>query len=92
MHRVLRPGGRASIFDMRKDASRDAIDQEVREMQLSPLSAFVTVWVFRLGLLRAAYTLDALEALVAHSRFEHGEIIQEGIGFELRLIKETVNT
>jgi ubiquinone/menaquinone biosynthesis C-methylase UbiE len=87
IHRVLRSGGRASIFDMRKDAPRDAIDQEVREMQLSPPSAFITKWVFRLGLLRAAYTREALEAIVSRSRFEHAEIVQDGIGFELRLIK-----
>jgi len=87
IHRVLRPGARASIFDMRKDASREAINQEVREMRLSPPSAFMTRWVFRLGLLRAAYTRQALEAVVARSRFGLGEIIQDGIGFELRLIK-----
>ena len=62
IHRVLRPGGHASIFDMRKDAPREAIDQEVREMHLSPPSAFITTWIFRLGLLRAAYTRAALEA------------------------------
>jgi ubiquinone/menaquinone biosynthesis C-methylase UbiE len=85
IQRVLRPGGHASIFDMRKDAPREAIDQEVRDMRLSPPSAFVTRWVFRLGLLRAAYTCEALDALVTRSRFGHGEIIPDGIGFELRL-------
>ena len=85
--RITCSGGRASIFDMRKDAPRDAIDQEVREMQLSPPSAFITKWVFRLGLLRAAYTREALEAIVSRSRFEHAEIVQDGIGFELRLNK-----
>jgi hypothetical protein len=43
--------------------------------------------VFRLGLLRAAYTREALEAIVSRSRFEHAEIVQDGIGFELRLNK-----
>jgi ubiquinone/menaquinone biosynthesis C-methylase UbiE len=87
IHRVLRSGGHVSIFDMRKDAPPAAIVQEVREMRLSPPSAFVTRWVFRLGLLRAAYTREALEAVVARSRFVLGQIVQDGIGFELRLIK-----
>jgi ubiquinone/menaquinone biosynthesis C-methylase UbiE len=87
IHRVLRPGGRASIFDLRKDAPREAIEQEIRDMHLSPLSTLFTRWTFRYGLLRAAYTRQALEAVVARSRFGHGEIIQDGIGFELRLAK-----
>jgi ubiquinone/menaquinone biosynthesis C-methylase UbiE len=87
IHRVLKPGGRASIFDLRKDAPLEAIDQEIRDMQLSPLSALLTQWVFRFGLLRAAYTGAALASVVARSRFGHGDVIQDGIGFELRLTK-----
>jgi hypothetical protein len=85
---VLRPGGRASIIDLRKDAPHEAIDKEVRDMHLSPPSAWLTKWIFRFGLLRAAYTLDALEPVVARSRFGQGEIIQDGIGFELRLKRQ----
>jgi ubiquinone/menaquinone biosynthesis C-methylase UbiE len=87
MHRVLRSGGRASIFDLRKDAPREAIDAEVRSMHLSPPNALLTRWIFCFGLLRAAYTRETLEAVVAHSRFGRGEILTDGIGFELRLVK-----
>jgi ubiquinone/menaquinone biosynthesis C-methylase UbiE len=87
MYRVLRSGGRASIFDLRKDAPLEDIQQEVRDMRLSAPSAFLTKLIFRYGLLREAYTCDALEAVVARSRFGRGEIVQDGIGFELRLTR-----
>src|SRR5215470_18976691 len=51
MHRVLRPGGTASIYDLRKDASLQEIDEEVQGMNLSPLSAVFTKWTFRVMLL-----------------------------------------
>ena len=39
IHRVLRPGARASIFDLRKDARCDAIDREVLgRILLGPLA------------------------------------------------------
>jgi ubiquinone/menaquinone biosynthesis C-methylase UbiE len=87
MHRVLRPGGQAAIFDLRKDAPREAIDHEIRDMHLSTLNAFLTRLTFRFGLLRAAYTLARLESVVRSSRFGSGEILTEGIGFELRLTR-----
>ena len=87
MYRVLRPGGQASIFDLRKDAPLAAIDEEVRGMQLSALNTWLTKWTFRLMLLRTAYTREALQTMVAHSRFGTGELLPDGIGFELRLRK-----
>src|SRR4029077_13637512 len=64
IHRVLCTGGRASIFDLRKDAPREAIDREIRGMHVSRLNAFLMRLVFRFGLLRAAYTRDALLSVV----------------------------
>lgn len=87
MHRVLSPGGRAVILDLRKDAPLAAIEAEVRSMNLNPLNAFVTRLIFRYGLLRAALSRDALERVAAASRFAHSEIILDGIGVEVRLVK-----
>ena len=87
MHRVLKPGGQATILDLRKDAPLAAIDEEVRGMHLSPLNAWLTRWSFRTMLLREAYTLEKLEGVVARSRFGRGDIRLDGIGFELRLTK-----
>jgi ubiquinone/menaquinone biosynthesis C-methylase UbiE len=88
MHRVLAPGGQASIFDLRKDASLEDIDAGVRGLQLSAWNAFVTRWVFRTWLLKKAYTRENLEQMAMSSRFHGGEIFADGIGFELRLRKE----
>ncbi|HVC35376.1 MAG TPA: class I SAM-dependent methyltransferase [Chloroflexota bacterium] len=85
IHRVLKPRGRVSIYDLRKDASREAIDGEVRGMGSSWLNSFLTRWAFRLMLLKTAYTHDALERMVSQSRFGKGEIREDGIGFDLRL-------
>jgi ubiquinone/menaquinone biosynthesis C-methylase UbiE len=35
MHRVLQPAGRVSILDLRKDAPREGIEQEIRAKHLS---------------------------------------------------------
>jgi ubiquinone/menaquinone biosynthesis C-methylase UbiE len=87
MHRVLRPRGQASIFDLRKDAALSDIAKEVSEMNLTPWNAFLTRFVFRHGLLRAAYTREQLERLARNSRFGGCEIESKGIGLEMRLTK-----
>jgi ubiquinone/menaquinone biosynthesis C-methylase UbiE len=87
IHRVLLPGGRASIFDLRKEATLADIDAEVKGMHLPPMSAFLTRFIFRSVLLKNAYGEDALRHLVAESQFGYGEVRRDGIGFELRLVK-----
>lgn len=87
MHRVLRPGGEALIVDLRKDATAEEIDEEVRKMQLSWFNAWMTRWTFRHLLLKRAYTRRQLEGMAAASRFGRADIRLDGIGFEFRLAK-----
>jgi ubiquinone/menaquinone biosynthesis C-methylase UbiE len=87
IHRVLRPGGGASIQDLRREAPLAAIEEEVRGMNLSRLNAALTRWTFRLLLLRNAYSREAIEELARRSRFAGGEVVEQGIGFDLRLVK-----
>ena len=87
MHRVLKPGGEALIIDLRKDASLRDIADEVRNMHLSAWNARVTRFIFRHGLLRAAYTAGQLTEMACNSTFGGGEVTPRGIGFELLLTK-----
>jgi hypothetical protein len=54
-------------------------------MGLSWLNALWTRFTFRTFLLKNAYTRQSLDELVARSRFGHGDVRRDGVGFELRL-------
>ncbi len=85
VHRVLRPGGKASIFDLRAESSHDEIDALVRRMNLSAVSAFWTKMTFRFFLLKSAYSEEAIKAVAAQSRFGTCELLHDGVEFDLRL-------
>ncbi len=87
MFRVLRPGGVSVIVDLRHDASMHDIDDEVEHMGLGRLDALFTRWTFRLMLLKSAYSVADMEALVAQTPFGKGKIGVSGVGFQLRLEK-----
>src|SRR5262249_56226681 len=82
VHRVLAPGGQASIYDLRKDAPLGEIDAEVRTMGLSKWSAMLTRWIFRHWLLKKAYTRMDMDRMAPASRFAHRDIETNGIRFQ----------
>jgi len=83
MCRVLRPGGRALIIDMRGDATPGELDEAVDTMKSSRVNRLINRIVFRTVLLRSAYTRAQFEAMLAQAGFSHVEIAQSGIGFEI---------
>ena len=87
MHRVLKPGGKALIVDLRRDASRAEIDQLVREMHLNRINAFMTRGSFRLMLLKTAYTPDEIRRFVAQTPFRQCAIHTNNVGMEIWLTK-----
>jgi ubiquinone/menaquinone biosynthesis C-methylase UbiE len=91
VHRVLRPGGSASIQDLRKEATDREIAAEVQGMKQGPVNTLIMKWIFRTALLRAAYTAEAVDRLAARSRFGGGQITTKGVGFDLRLTKKPVS-
>ena len=71
MYRVLRPNGTALIIDLSRDASMEAIDQEVDGMGLNAVNRFLTKWTFRGMLLKRAYTQREMADFVRKDTLPH---------------------
>ena len=87
MHRVLKPGGRALMIDLRKDASNKSVAQAVDEMKLGPVNRTLTKLAFRHMLLKRAYTKADFEHMVSETRFDRVEIHESLTGLEIVLSK-----
>ncbi|HVX09609.1 MAG TPA: class I SAM-dependent methyltransferase [Pirellulales bacterium] len=87
MHRVLRPGGRAVIHDLRKDVSLAEIDTYIARSGRKRFDAWLTRWAFRTMLVKRAYTLDALRDLVRHTRFGACQIATDELSFRATFLK-----
>lgn len=85
MHRVLRAGGSAMIIDLRRDASREAVDQAVEEMHLGPVSRVITKGAFHFMLLKRAYTRQEFEDFLDRAHFTSREVRESLTGLELVL-------
>jgi len=86
MHRVLRPGGRALIIDMRSDASTESISAEVEKMRLGHINRFLTRTTLS-ALRRRAYSRLDVERLVQATPFGRCDITEQPLGFEIWLSK-----
>jgi ubiquinone/menaquinone biosynthesis C-methylase UbiE len=88
MHRVLKPGGRALLIDLRRDASLESIDQAVNDMHLGGVNGIITKLTFRFMLLKRAYTMAELEAMIAQTGFREAMIRENLVGLEIQLSKD----
>ena len=86
MYRVLKPGGKAVIYDMRKDASTDGIKAAVKEMGLEWFNALLTRWTLN-HLRNRAYSQDDFRQMVAKTPFQTCEIKCDTIGAKVSLRK-----
>jgi len=87
MYRVLKPGGRALIVDLRKDASMDDIDAYIRRSGLGWANSVIYRVTFRYVLLPRAYSRQQLMDMAAASTFADARVDASGIGFEVTLRK-----
>jgi ubiquinone/menaquinone biosynthesis C-methylase UbiE len=87
MHRVLRPGGLSVIADLRRDASSEEIDREVKGMGLGRVNQFLVRWTFDQMLLKSAYSVDEMKKMVSQTPFKQYKINVDGVGFQVVLEK-----
>jgi len=87
MSRVLKPGGRGLIIDLRKDASMESINHEVESMGLGTVNKVLTKLAFRTMLLKSAYTRPQFHQMLSQADFRNVDIQEAGIGFEISMTK-----
>ena len=87
MCRVLRPGGRALLIDLSRDARPDDVSRAVDEMGLTTVNRLLTKMAFRTMLIRSAYTRAEFEQMLAETEFAQADIVEEGMGFEISMRK-----
>jgi ubiquinone/menaquinone biosynthesis C-methylase UbiE len=82
MHRVLRPGGKGVIIDLRRDVSMKEIKSYFGHVGLSAWNRWLTLLTFRFMLLKRAYTKPELEEMLAKVGFKEAEVRTNDIGME----------
>lgn len=87
MYRVLKPGGKALIIDLRRDASKESVTEAVDSMHLGSVNGIITKLTFRFMLLKRAYTKSEFESLLTQAKINEGEIHQSPTGLEVAFVK-----
>jgi ubiquinone/menaquinone biosynthesis C-methylase UbiE len=87
MHRVLAPGGKAVVIDMRSDASNEALDAHVSGMGLGWFNALMTRWIFKHSLVKRAYSPAQFRQMASQTPFGTCEIREDPIGMTVTLVK-----
>ncbi|MDR3301351.1 MAG: class I SAM-dependent methyltransferase [Spirochaetaceae bacterium] len=87
MHRVLKVGGIGLIIDMRRDATKEALQEEAAKISRSGFERMFMVQTFK-GLCKYAYTKKEFEAMIKQTPFIKTEIKESNIGFYIYLYRQ----
>jgi ubiquinone/menaquinone biosynthesis C-methylase UbiE len=82
MRRVLRPGGKGVVIDLRRDVSMREIKSYFGRVGLNAWNRWLTLLTFRFMLLKRAYTKPELEEMLAKVGFKEAEVRMNDIGME----------
>jgi ubiquinone/menaquinone biosynthesis C-methylase UbiE len=82
MRRVLRPGGKALLIDMRRDASMAEVKQYVNGLGVSRLNRWFMLLVFRHMLIKRAYPLEQFRRMAIEAGWNQLQIDTSRMGFE----------
>ena len=86
IHRVLKPGGRAVVIDMRADISDEDIVSHVDLMKLGGINRFLTRQIL-VWLRKRAYAEADFRKFLEVCSFRHCDIETSATGFEILLLK-----
>jgi ubiquinone/menaquinone biosynthesis C-methylase UbiE len=87
MHRVLVPGGKAVIIDLRRDTSMESIRKAVSQMGLGLINRTITKFIFRTMLLKRAYTKGQFESFLSQTDFQTVHFREGLIDIEIEMEK-----
>jgi ubiquinone/menaquinone biosynthesis C-methylase UbiE len=85
--RVLRPGGKLLLIDMRRDASMASIRQYVEGLGVSRLNRWFMMFVFRNMLIKRAYRLQQIHHMAREAGWIDPKIDPAPMGFEAWMTK-----
>jgi ubiquinone/menaquinone biosynthesis C-methylase UbiE len=86
MYRVLAPGGKALILDLRPDASAEAIAAHVKGMGLGWFNSLLTRLTLSM-LRKRAYSAEQFRQMASQTAFQTCEIHEDPIGQSVSLTK-----
>ncbi len=88
MYRVLKPGGKACVMDLRRDVPVESINRHIKnDLRISGFNAFFTRLVFKTTLLKNAYTKTEIETMVSQTSFTKLKIDEDALGMDIWLEK-----
>jgi ubiquinone/menaquinone biosynthesis C-methylase UbiE len=82
MRRVLRPGGKGVIIDLRRDTPMTEIQRYIDRTGLSAWNRWIYTLTFRFMLLKRAYTKQELEKMLEGIGFAKAEVRTDEMGME----------